>query len=648
MQPLHAPDSDGVSPNGVAGSSDDERAAQIVASNSIFEGARDALLITDRELRCVRANQAAAQLLGRPAGELVGMLATEVVAPESLRDLEAGWAAALEHGGGTGALTILKPCGVRRRTEYSGTPEIIPGFHLIALRDVSERVEMEEELQRTMTAVIAAERRYSGLIEALPEGIVAADAAGRITLVNSRTEQMFGYVRDELIGRPLELLVPVGPRKEHERSRRAFNGDALQAAMRHDANVRGRRKDGSEFRADISLSSVEGDDGRLVTAVITDITERVQLEKQLQLAQKLEAVGSLAGGVAHDFNNILQVIAGYTSSMQQRVETDEERLGLSEIAVAVERAASLTRQLLAFSRRQVVQPVVVDLNEIVEETERMLARMVGDNIELLTNLDPSLKPIRADRAQLEQVLANLVVNARDAITDGGRITISTKDVDLEGLNVRLSIEDNGRGIDDETAARAFEPFFTTKAPGGGNGLGLATVHGIVTQGGGTVHIERAQGGGTVVVACIPAVSEQVMPNAGPDVAAPVAGGSERVLLVEDEPVVRRLICSLLEGFGYRVTAASSGGNALEAAAGVAPFDLLITDYLLPGMDGSAVAAALRASGAVSPVLFISGYAPDTELGDAQAQGPTAYLQKPFARDALAHQVRSLLDAAGGR
>jgi hypothetical protein len=622
--------------------------ARTLESDAIFERARDALIISDRELRVVRVNLAATQLLGRPAGELVGIHATEVVAPESIPDLMAGWAEALENGGGSGVLTIVKPCGVRRMTEYTTTMDVYPGFHLVALRDVTERVEVEAALRRTMAAVVAAERRYVELIEALPEGIVAVDADGLIMLVNSRTEQMFGYCRGELIGQPLELLVPHERRAEHARSRGAFGRGAVQGAMRHAADLRGRRKDGSEFRADISLSSVDGDDGRSVTAVVSDITERVLLETQLQRTQKLEAVGSLAGGVAHDFNNILQVIAGYTSSLQLRAETHEEHGELQEIAVAVGRAASLTRQLLAFSRRQVMEPVVIDLNAVVEETERMLARMVGDNIQIVTNLDPSVRPIRADRAQLEQVIANLVVNARDAIADGGRITISTRNAHRDGPHVMLSIEDNGAGMDDATAAQAFEPFFTTKAPGEGSGLGLATVYGIVTQSGGSVQIERAQGGGTVVVVCLPALSEGVMPSAAAEVIVPAGGGSERVLLVEDEPVVQRLIASLLESFGYRVTAVSSGGDALEAAAGCEPFDLLITDYVLPGMDGSAVASSLRALGAVSPVLFISGYAPDTELGDARAQGPTAFLQKPFARDALAVQVRSLLDVGAKR
>jgi PAS domain S-box-containing protein len=622
---------------------------------AIFDGARDALAVTDYELRCVRVNDAACELFGRPRNELIGMTAAEIVAPESYQELAAGWAAALREGGAEGTVTILRPDGVRRIAEYSGTMEIVSGFHLVSLRDVTERIETTKALERTLHEAAAVEQRYVDLIETLPDAIVAVDEDGRIALVNVQTERMFGYDRSELVGQRLEQLLPARHRETHEAHRAHFGPSSRSRAMGLGLDLQGLRKDGTEFPVEVSLRAVRVGDGQLVTSVVTDVTERRALEQKLQQAQRLEAVGRLAGGVAHDFNNVLQVIEGYAASLQERAAPGRDTEELAEVVAAAERAASLTRQLLAFSRRQVLQPVVLDLNAIVIETKRLLARMIGEDVEMAIELDDALPHVRADRGQIEQVLANLVVNARDAMPGGGRVSIETHPYDLvgaphepalpKGTYVRLRVTDTGLGMDAETAARAFDPFFTTKGEGHGTGLGLATVHGIVTQSGGHVSILSAPGEGTTICILLPAVGDPLDEPDGKHSAQPARGTGERVLLVEDEPVVRRLVASLLERLGYAVTSTADGAAALAAALEApAPFDLLVTDFVLPDLSGPEVAGCLVASDAVPAVLYISGYAPDTHV--AVAGGRSGFLQKPFTNDELARHVRELLDGGG--
>ena len=621
---------------------------------AVFEGARDALVVVDKDLRCVRVNDAACRLLGRPEGELIGMIASDVVAPESIADLEAGWAAALREESGAGFVTILRPDGTRRTTEYSGAINVTPDIHIVSLRDVTERVATETALQRTMAAVSAVERRYADLIEALPDGIVAVDGDGTIVLVNAQTELMFGYVRGELIGQPVELLIPAHDDAERVRHREQFDAGSRSRVMAAGLDITGRRKDGTEFPVEVSLSRIQSAAGQLVTSVVTDVTERRRLEQRLQQAQKLDAIGVLAGGVAHDFNNILQVIVGYVTALQHRATNGSGAEELSEIANAVERAALLTKQLLAFSKRQVLQPVVLDLNEIAGEMKRMLTRVVGEERALSIELDPGLGQVHADRSHMEQVLANLVVNARDATPTGGRIAITTRAVELgderDGLDLppgtyaRICVSDTGKGMDEETAARAFEPFFTTKGEGQGTGLGLATVHGIVTQSGGRVRIETAQDDGTTISIYLPTVAQapSLPSTAGPTEGA--RGGNERILLVEDEPVVRRLLESVLTGQGYEVTAVADGAAAFAVAADAKRiFDLLVTDFVLPDLNGRELAAQLVASGATPAVLYVSGYAPDADFSDAGAGSQSEFLQKPFTNDTFTQSVRRLLD-----
>jgi hypothetical protein len=491
---------------------------------------------------------------------------------------------------------------------------------------------MEATLRATMDELVAGQGRYIDLIESLPNGIVATDEKGIIALVNARTETMFGYRRSELIGRPMSILLS--------------DGGAPAAA-----EPRGKRKDGTEFPLEIDDSLTHTGRGELVTSVLTDITERKKLEAQLHQAQKMEAIGRLAGGVAHDFNNLLQVIGGYAQSLHRASADSKEAEMLAEIGTATSRGAALTRQLLAFSRRQVLEPTIVDLNRIVTDMERMLGRMIGEDIALSIDLEPELDCVLADQAQIEQVVANLVVNARDAMPQGGHLSISTRNVELRtaaealdlarGPYVRLAVTDSGFGMDATTVARALEPFFSTKDESHGTGLGLAMVDGIVAQSGGGVRIISEPGVGTTIAINLPrADGAATAVDPLRTLEAPGRGGTERILLVEDEPAVRRLLAEMLSEIGYRVTAADCAASALECFAD-GEFDLLITDFIMPGMTGRQLVDALAEAGKSPLALFVSGYAPEGSI--EEAHGREGYLQKPFGSEELAERVRGLLD-----
>jgi two-component system, cell cycle sensor histidine kinase and response regulator CckA len=501
-----------------------------------------------------------------------------------------------------------------------------------------QRAEMEVTLRATMDEVVAGESRYIDLIESLPNGIVAADENGTIALVNARTERMFGYSRGELIGRPFGILFTD-----------EGNGGPAEA---HRFDLRGRRKNGTEFPLEIGSSVARNERGTLVTSVLTDITQRKQLEHQLQQAQKMEAVGRLAGGVAHDFNNLLQVIGGYADALRSHLTDGEDAQQLEEIAAAADRGSALTRQLLAFSRRQVLEPTTLDLNRIVRDMQRMLGRMIGADVALSIDLEPELGAVLADHAQLEQVLANLALNARDAMPSGGRLSISTRNVELKsavesldlepGKYVRLSVTDTGHGMDAATVARALEPFFTTKPESHGTGLGLAMVHGIVTQSGGGLRILSEPGEGTTVSISFPRAPAGAAELPVGVQAPPATGGPERVLLVEDEVAVRRLLGEMLSELGYDVVAADCGAAAIERFA-EGSFDVVVTDFIMPGMTGRELVDRLANLGADPLVLFVSGYAPDSGLENAR--GRESFLQKPFTSDELARRLRILLDSA---
>jgi PAS domain S-box-containing protein len=391
---------------------------------------------------------------------------------------------------------------------------------------------------------------------------------------------------------------------------------------------------------------------------LRDVTERKSLESQLVQAQKMEAVAQLAGGIAHDFNNLLTAILGSTELLLSETGVaDPRREDIQEIGRAAHRASGLVRQLLAYSRKQVMQPRLVNLNTIVQEMGGMLRRVVGERITLRLDLDPSLGPVLADPGQIEQVIANLGVNARDAMADGGTLTIATANVAAAGIPapgderlaagplVSLAVTDTGVGMDEHVLAHLFEPFFTTKELGRGTGLGLATVYGIVRQSGGTIQVASQPREGSIFTVYFPRAAASDL-AAGTQPPAPEApGGSETILVAEDEPAVRHLVCRVLRGKGYRVLEAADGEAALEAALAAGAIDLLVTDLVMPGMGGAALASRLVELRPALRVVFITGYAPEAVERQADLAVGSGLLEKPFTADQLARKVREALAAA---
>jgi nitrogen-specific signal transduction histidine kinase/ActR/RegA family two-component response regulator len=401
------------------------------------------------------------------------------------------------------------------------------------------------------------------------------------------------------------------------------------------------RPDGSERRIDfVATSDVRP--GRHI-AVVRDLTPTKELETQLRQAQKMEAVGRLAGGIAHDFNNLLTAISGYSEFLIDGLEDERLRRHADEIRKAAARAASLTGQLLAFSRRQVLQPRALDLNAVVSDMDMMLRRLIGEDVELVTLLDPNVSPVQADPTQVEQVIVNLAVNARDAMPNGGSVTIETTDVRTgEGDFVELRMTDTGIGMTDLERQQLFDPFFTTKE--GGTGLGLATVYGIVEQSGGTIEVDSAPGMGSSFRISLPRAELPAdVPAAAPARVAP-RSGDETILLVEDETVVRRLVAEILENSGYTVLQAGDGPSALELLRRHSgTLGLLVTDVVMPGMSGPEVAQAVTSMRPGTLVLYTSGYT-DSAIGHHGVLEPgIAFLQKPFSADDLTRKVRALLD-----
>ncbi len=508
-----------------------------------------------------------------------------------------------------------------------------------------------------------AEERFQQLFDATPDAMITVGSDGCILLVNAQAERLFGYSRDELVGRSINALMPARHRAAHP-TQQAEYLHAPRARRMGAREVSALRKDGTEFPAEISLSPT--DSGSSVTASIRDVSDRRRAEEahrqtteQLRHAQKMEAIGVLAGGVAHDFNNLLSVILTYSSLLlDQLKESDPLRTDVDEIRKAGERAAALTRQLLAFSRQQVVAPKVVDLNQVLGGVEKMLQRILGEDVELSLLAAPSLGTIRADPGQIEQVVMNLAVNARDAMPTGGKLTLETENVELDaafvtehygvapGPYAMLAVTDTGIGMDSTTRARIFEPFFTTKPAGKGTGLGLATVFGIVRQSGGTIWVYSEPGKGTTFKVYFPRAEGRTEIVAHVPHAPRTLRGSETILLVEDEEAVRVVVRSVLRRHGYNVLEAQNGGEAfLICEQFGAKINLLLTDVVMPRMSGPALADRLAGMRPEMRVLFMSGFTDNAVVHHGVLDAGMAFVQKPLTPSLLLHKVREVLDRA---
>jgi PAS domain S-box-containing protein len=521
--------------------------------------------------------------------------------------------------------------------------------------------DMTRSLREQAERLKASYDRFATVTQSARDAIISTDEHGNITFWNRSAEGTFGYSESEILGQPVTKLIAEAHRATYAAA--VPTPKANDLTFGHIVEVMGVRKDGVTFPSEFSLAALHGADGTTLTAVVRDVMERKesqaalrQRDEQLRQAQKMEAIGRLAGGVAHDFNNLLMAIHGYAELLVQNLqEGDERRSDAQEIINAADRAAGLTRQLLAFSRRQVITQQAIALDRLVEGMRNMLQRLIGPAIQITTNVWPDLTPVLADATQVEQILVNLVINARDAMPDGGTITIELRNAELDRIGVaahpglqagdyvEMAIRDTGSGMDADTVSRIFEPFFTTKEGSKGTGLGLATVYGIVQQSSGAIEVQSRVGHGTAFYIYLPRATDLGKP-------APIASvksltGTETVLLVEDDDRVRALVANMLRKNGYTVLLASAGDQALEIAARHrGRIDLLLTDVVMPGLSGRILSERLTSARPDTRVLYMSGYSDDAILRHGVKKAAAHFIQKPFSIDALAHKVRETLSA----
>jgi PAS domain S-box-containing protein len=514
---------------------------------------------------------------------------------------------------------------------------------LVVVHDLSQQRRSEQLLRSVLNSV--------------SDAIISTDEMGNIGSVNPATEQLFGYSTSELLGQNVKILMPIPWRNEHDSYLENYRKTGIGKIIGKGREVEAQRRDGFTFPVELLVSEFQLDNQRQFTGVVRDVTQRKKLEEQLRQSQKMDAIGQLAGGVAHDFNNMLTVISGYSEILLTMLEVDDpKRQFLLDIRDASERATTLTRQLLAFSRKQLLEPKVVNLNDIISNIEKLLRRLIGEDIVLTILLSPYLSRVKVDPNQIEQVVLNLAVNARDAMPQGGRLRIETRDTIITeeqsrllpeskpGRYTMLSVTDTGHGMSPDIKARIFEPFFTTKGPGKGTGLGLATVFGIVKQSDGHIEVESKPSGGSTFRVYLPSVDTIGRTIESDATVGIVQPGNETILLVEDEDAVRGIAKIALETHGYRVLEASDGPNALAIADSVqGHFDLVVTDVVMPQMSGRELIEILHTKYPNLKTLFISGYTDDAIVRHGIRDASTPFLQKPFSPLSLARKVREILD-----
>ncbi len=524
------------------------------------------------------------------------------------------------------------------------------------LKRLLPAIERELREAKGRATLRAAEASYQALVEHAPIGIYRSTPAGRFLAVNAALVRMLGYDSAAAVLR-LDLARDVYA--DPAERQRLLDRDNYGDRQYDDVEATWKRKDGRLLTVHLSVRAARTEAGRVeyYETFVRDVTDQRRLQQQVLQSQKMDAVGRLASGIAHDFNNLLTVITSYSDLLLEDLEPEDPRRDdLEQVRKAAEGAAALTRQLLAFSRQQVIEPRVVSLNAVVEGLQKILRRVIGEDIELTATLAPDLGAVRGDIGQLEQVLMNLAVNARDAMPTGGQLTIETASVEHDPGDgpdrgtaaprrfVMLAVSDTGCGMDEATKARIFEPFFTTKELGKGTGLGLATVYGIVQQSGGFIWVYSEPGQGTSFKVYLPQVD--ATPQAGGAVlGAPAPRGTETVLLVEDAAAVRAVTKQALQRQGYTVLEAPNGAAALRLAQKHrGPIHLLLTDVVMPALSGRQLAEQLAAARPDMKVLYASGYAADAAARHGILESQAAYLQKPYTPDMLARKVRAVLDA----
>ncbi|HYH01000.1 MAG TPA: PAS domain S-box protein [Terriglobales bacterium] len=619
------------------------------ALRAVVEACPLAIIGVDLKGRVLMWNESAEQMFGYTENEVRGNLLPIIPAGEDTTVLKMAQATGKDIIRDFETRRVRKD-GVQIDVSISAAPML--GEHgevfgvMGVLEDVTQRKLAREQLERSVSLLRAT-------LESTADGLLAVDRQGHILMFNERLAEMWHIPKELLesddLTQVIEQAAPQLRDPEHfiEKIRRFLSGEDFQTA-----DVL-QFKDGRIFER-YSLPQVIG--GEVVGRVFSyrDITRRTQLEEQLRHAQKMEAIGQLAGGIAHDFNNLLNVIVGYTALIQARAGND---LGLLEhagqVMKAADRATALTRQLLVFSRKQVLQTQVLDLNKVVSDLTKMLPRVLGEDISLSVRLGAELGSVKADPGQIEQVLMNLCINARDAMPNGGQLEIGTYDLTVDeqigiaapGDYVVVSVRDTGQGMTEDVRAHIFEPFFTTKQPGKGTGLGLATVYAIVRQSDGFIDVQSEPGQGSLFRVYLPRVQDGTPSGRASEGSSSHAGGSETILVVEDEASLRELIVHVLKRWGYTVLEAQDGAEAIGCAEKHGgPIDLLLTDVVMPGMRGWEVTERIQRIRPDVKVLYISGYADDLVPGRSRIDPEAAFLQKPFTPDALANKVREVLTA----
>jgi two-component system, cell cycle sensor histidine kinase and response regulator CckA len=622
--------------------------------HAVFDSAIDGLIMMDHEGRVAEFNPAAERIFQYSREEVLGKLMADLIIPPSLRDSHRRGLARYVATGEAVILGHRIEISAMRKDGSEFPAELAiarinqggPPFFTGQIRDLTEQKRVQNEMLKS-------EERFRVLFDSNTIGIVVADLSGNTLEANDAYLEMLGFTREDLLAGKVRWseLTPVEHRGRDQIAVEELQRTGIASPWEKELF----RKDGTRVPVLIGLAMLKASEASCIAHVV-DLTERRRLEGQFRQAQKMEAVGQLAGGVAHDFNNLLTVILGYTDLLAAKLDPGSVELeDLNQIRTAGERAASLTRQLLAFSRQQVLERKVLDVNALTAHTEKMLRRLIGEDVELVTVLDPALRRVFADAGQLEQVIMNLAVNARDAMPRGGRLTIETANVELDeayarlhgpvkpGSYVMIAVSDTGVGMNSDTLAHMFEPFFTTKERGKGTGLGLATVYGIVKQSGGYVWVYSEVGKGTTFKTYLPRVEEGREAEPVPAAEPTSLVGSETVLLVEDEESVRALSRSVLTSYGYTVLEAGSGKEGLDVARRYPlPIDLLLTDVVMPEMGGLDLASRLEDIRPGVRVLYMSGYTDDAVFRHGLLEKGRMFLQKPFTPATLARKVREVL------
>jgi two-component system, cell cycle sensor histidine kinase and response regulator CckA len=608
---------------------------------AIWESSPVAKWIFDRKtLRFMDVNDTALALYGYSREEFLQLTVKDLRPPEDIPRLLAALAEPRDERR-FGTWSHRKKDGALLVVEVTSHDISIDGRALVcaSVCDVTAAQRSEHELA-------ASEERYRTLFEASAVPMWLWDAETFcFVAVNDATTRLYGYSREELVGKPLDLIMPEGDRPVfRERFQQAAHG-------KHRGERPHLTKGGKEILVEIASQRIVLDERPCVFTVARDVTDRRSLEAQLVQAQKMEAVGRLAGGIAHDFNNILAVILADAEWIATELGPDHVLLkDATSIATAAQRAAALTRQLLAFSRGQPNQPRLVQLNAVVSDTEKLLHRVLGEDVQLTCELDPTLGMVMADPSHMEQVLLNLAINARDAMPAGGRLSIRSANVEVgeardgvaPGSYVTVSVTDTGCGMDGATMGHIFEPFFTTKEPGKGTGLGLSTVFGIVKQSGGAITVASEPARGTKLTVYLPRC-ERSAAESTPAVRAPSAGGvGQTILVVEDDEQVRRIVCRVLRAKGYDVIEASGAEEASVVVDDLSRrLNLVLSDVVMPGCDGVTFSAHIRRTRTNLPILLMSGYVDKI----AEIEGKQRLLNKPFTPDQLTSAIATALEAA---